>query len=150
MATRVFSCSNTRARTVNSPSLRVTGWHPPTPPLTGSNGSGVTLRTAMPARKAAAQFKTESVRQSRKESSLKFIANNGQELAGIVKWVYENLANHFFPGVLCAGFAGAPGGNQLHGATFWRGPDAPGADHGTANQRPTAHVQDNLESRESR
>jgi hypothetical protein len=31
----------------------VTGFDPPTPPVTGSNGSGVTIRLAMPTRNSA-------------------------------------------------------------------------------------------------
>src|SRR6266404_7738789 len=55
IATRVPSCSRTKARTVKCPSLWVTGCDGPTPPLTGNNGSGVTIRTLMPARKSAAE-----------------------------------------------------------------------------------------------
>ncbi|GIT77658.1 MAG: hypothetical protein Ct9H300mP32_0400 [Verrucomicrobiota bacterium] len=52
-ATRVPSFSRTNARTVRSPFFLVTGLDGPTPPDTGSNGSGVTIRTAIPARNSA-------------------------------------------------------------------------------------------------
>src|SRR5438445_10186514 len=54
IATRVSPPCKTKARTVRSPSFRETGWDGPTPPDTGNNGSGVTTRTATPARNSAA------------------------------------------------------------------------------------------------
>src|SRR5437660_11815939 len=42
--------------------------------VTGSNGSGVTVRTATPARNPAVTLKTEAARQTRNASSFKFMA----------------------------------------------------------------------------
>ena len=53
-ATRFVPSSKTRARTVSSPCFWVVGRDSPTPPETGSNGSGVTTRTAIPALKPSA------------------------------------------------------------------------------------------------
>src|SRR5216117_2955484 len=53
IATLVLSSANTNARTVKSPSCLLTGLDGPTPPETGNSGSGVTTRTAIPARNSA-------------------------------------------------------------------------------------------------
>ena len=73
MATRVLSCSSTRARTVSSPFFWVTTCEAPTPPLTGSNGSGVTWRTAMPARKSAETSKVSRARHEIRADSFSFM-----------------------------------------------------------------------------
>src|SRR6185437_7102141 len=53
IATRISLFASTSARTVRSPSFFLTGLDGPTPPETGRSGSGVTTRTAMPARNSA-------------------------------------------------------------------------------------------------
>ena len=45
--------ASTSARTVSSPAFWAAGREGPIPPETASNGSGVTTRTAMPARNSA-------------------------------------------------------------------------------------------------
>src|SRR6185369_762004 len=74
IATRVSPCANTSARTVNSPAFRVTRWDGPTPPLTGNKGSGVTVRTAIPARNSAAALKAR--KQTSAGNNLEFIAGS--------------------------------------------------------------------------
>src|SRR5712692_7023148 len=67
IATRVSPPCKTKARTVRSPSFLETGWDGPTPPDTGNKGSGVTTRTAMPARNSAAARLASRVRLKRNQ-----------------------------------------------------------------------------------
>src|SRR5437867_4294526 len=68
MATRVSPSAKTSARTSSSPSLRDTACDAPTPPDTGSNGSGVTSRLATPAWNSAAP-KANDARQRQRRTT---------------------------------------------------------------------------------
>src|SRR5438132_284820 len=74
IATFVVSSASTRARTVRSPSLLLTGTDGPTPPETGSSGSGVTTRTAMPARNSALTGDASRKSQQAKGTRCTFMA----------------------------------------------------------------------------
>ena len=96
IATFVASSASTRARTFSSPAFSFAGLDGPMPPDTGRSGSGVTTRTAMPARNSAKAVFAMQRTARRLRSNGWFInlkgVNGGHNLSGIGHWSFKTSA----------------------------------------------------------